>query len=477
MNKRSTLSALDAKRKNVETLLKTGGPQNRLLPLSPYQKRTWDYLKLNPTSTVHNISFQIQFEGNLNPEILEKSLIKLVTEQESLRIRVVEGEHGPFQFLTPADSLAFKTIDLRGQNVTEQEKTIAEMIDQNSQTAFDFSIEPVFSVSLIFLSKEKCLLLFRTFQLACDGIGIFFIIKDLQKFYLQLLEGNVASVPLKQFGYLDFVEKQIAFFESDQIQNDFAYWKKELQGAPQRLIFPEGQVVEKQERVSTSGQLLLEARLYQEVQDFCKKQGVTPFVFMFSVFNLALYRWTGKTDFLVRSIINNRANLGEETWGMVGDFTNPFAFYARIEPNTCLRDLLRRTHEKMMDAYSHSGAPFRSVVEATLRDQNETLTDLNDIDSFTNVYLIMHNLKVSPELDFGKGLIGYPSVHLPRAVKKPGVLDLVCQIFALPTTLSIHYRYNSFSLQPDQVEKFIQSLPKFIKTMIDHSDKKISQTT
>ena len=89
---------------------------NKNIPLSFAQSRFWFLQKLEPDNPVYNIPLAFRITGNLDLEILEKSINLIVERHEILRtyFPVVEGV--PHQEIVPYKYFKIPVVELTGSS-------------------------------------------------------------------------------------------------------------------------------------------------------------------------------------------------------------------------------------------------------------------------------------------------------------------------------------------------------------------------
>ena len=84
------------------------------MPLSYAQQRLWFLQQLDPESVAYNIPFGIRLSGELDRQVLSKSLKELVRRHEVLRTRFVFKDGRPVQVIVAEEELKIEEVDLRG---------------------------------------------------------------------------------------------------------------------------------------------------------------------------------------------------------------------------------------------------------------------------------------------------------------------------------------------------------------------------
>ncbi|MCA1565778.1 MAG: amino acid adenylation domain-containing protein, partial [Acidobacteria bacterium] len=90
-------------------------------------------------------------------------------------------------------------------------------------------------------------------------------------------------------------------------------------------------------------------------------RGATLYTILLAALQTLLYRYTGKTDFLVGSPTSGRSRT--ETAEIVGYFVNPVVLRADFSGAPSFNEILRRARQTVFDALDHDGYPFPLLVK------------------------------------------------------------------------------------------------------------------
>ncbi len=108
-----------------------------------------------PNICVYNASFALRFKGDFSPEMLEKSINKLIRRQEILRtiFTVVEGQ--PVQVIVPKLTLFLKVVNLQNLPPAAQEAEALKVSKREMKHHFDLEDSPLIKTTLSQLSSEE----------------------------------------------------------------------------------------------------------------------------------------------------------------------------------------------------------------------------------------------------------------------------------------------------------------------------------
>ncbi|MEE9358244.1 MAG: amino acid adenylation domain-containing protein, partial [Sedimenticolaceae bacterium] len=356
-------------------------PAGQVIPLSFAQQRLWfiDQL-MGGESTVYNMPLALRMQGMVNVEALQQSFSDLVSRHDSLRMTFVtakESGHaeqsGEVVLLPAFEPLERK--DLSDLSADKQASTVQEQATSYLDQAFDLQSGPLFKARLLTLSEDEHVLLVNMHHIISDGWSMGILIRDLTALYQSRLDDTVSTPSPLAIQYQDYAYWQRQWLSGEILEQQLAYWKQQLQGAPELLELPTDRA--RPARQSYRG-AAFESRISRETLDklnqLSQKQGVTLFMTLLTAFNVLLRRHSGQDDICVGSPIANRHQPGTES--QVGFFVNTLVLRSQFEGIETFEELLQQVHQTCLDAYSHQDVPFEQLVEELQPTRNMAINPL-----------------------------------------------------------------------------------------------------
>ncbi|PHM35752.1 Non-ribosomal peptide synthetase (fragment) [Xenorhabdus innexi] len=337
------------------------------LPLSFAQQGLWFLTQLDPKAALayHQLAV-FSLSGKLDYPAFTSALNCLVTRQESLRTRFILIEGQPYQVIDPPDTdFNLSYLDLRQLDETARLKRISELTEQEQQTPFDLTGEPLIRIKLLQLADEEHVLLFTQHHLISDGwsVGIFF--RELRTFYHVELNHTAIPNPLPPLSvqYADYAVWQRKWLQGEKLAAQLAFWQKQLQGAPSLLSLPSDRSRPPiQHYTGSKVPIHLTADLLTALKTLGQCQKITLFMILLAGWSIVLSRLSGQDDIVIGTPTANRQH--SELENIIGFFVNTLPI--RIESGCCntVTELFAHVRERTLAAYSHQDLPFEQLVEA-----------------------------------------------------------------------------------------------------------------
>src|SRR5262245_53050739 len=194
-------------------------------PLTPIQHWLFQQKLAEP----HHFNQAVLLEANLeiDPELLGQAFSLLLIHHDALRSRFESGS--AFQTILDSEPhRVFSVIDL--SNLRDQRSVLLSAATR-LQASLDLSTGPLLRAALFLRgSVLPGRLLIVVHHLAVDGVSWRVLLEDLQSLYLQLLSGEISSLPPKTSSYKRWAEALTEYAHSGDLLDEASYWETVCSG-------------------------------------------------------------------------------------------------------------------------------------------------------------------------------------------------------------------------------------------------------
>ncbi|MFZ0751733.1 MAG: amino acid adenylation domain-containing protein, partial [Pyrinomonadaceae bacterium] len=337
--------------------------QSRSSPLSLAQQRLWFLNQLHPESSFYNMAGAMRLTGNLNVEALEKTLSEIVRRHEVLRASFPIANGKPSQIIAPAESLKLDVADISDLPATEREKVATQLINEESERPFDLGRGPLQRTMLVRLTDDEHVLLVNMHHIVGDGWSIGVFLRELAVLYQAFSEELASPLPELSLQYADYAAWQEQWLNEAALNQQLAYWKRQLKGSNSALDF----AFDYERPANSTHRAEIETfnlspATVNSLDEFSRQENVTPFMTLLAAFYVLLYRYTRQEDINLGSPIVGRNQV--ETEELIGFFINSLVLRGDLSGNPSFQELLQRVREMTLDAQSNQDIPFEKIVEA-----------------------------------------------------------------------------------------------------------------
>ncbi len=334
------------------------------LPLSFAQRRMWILDQLEPGSAAYCVPAAVDLEGPLHLASLDQAVNTIVARHEVLRTTFHKSPEGePKQVIRSPRSHGLPVVDLRALPVDGREAVVNAVSLQEAGRAFDLTTGPLLRVTILRVASAKHVVLFTMHHVVSDAWSTGVLIRELSELYQAFAAGHVTTLQPLAVQYADYAAWQRRWLEGEILQEQLAYWERQLDGAPESLNLPVDRP--RGSDVTYNGsreEFVLPAHLVAPIAVLARSEGTTLFVALLAAFQALLGRYTGQNDIVVGTPIAGRN--GAETEPLIGFFVNTLVLRSRLDPTATFRSFLEEVHETVLDATAHQDIPFERLVDA-----------------------------------------------------------------------------------------------------------------
>jgi hypothetical protein len=334
-------------------------------PLSLQQQQVWLNSQQTGRPPFYNESITIYRKGPLDLGVLERCVAEILKRHEAWRTSydVLNGQ--PVQIIHQAPTcFPLPVVDLRPLSESEREEKAVELAAKEVRHPFDLRKFPLFRVTVVRLGDEEYRLYVSVHQIIIDGVTAYHVLlPELVRLYEAFSHGKPSPLPELPIQCADFACWQRDWLQGEVLASKLAYWRKQLEGAPTRLGWPNDRPrPARQSFRGTIRPFTLPRDLSHQVRKFSQTEGVTSFVTLLTGFYILLHRYTGQSDIVVGTVSPaGRKQL--EVQPLMGYFLNPVPLRLDLSGNPTVRELLFRTQKVSVGALSYDDVPFERLVE------------------------------------------------------------------------------------------------------------------
>src|SRR6185312_842223 len=332
------------------------------LPLSFAQQRLWFLAQMEGGSEAYNVPFGLHLKGDLNRTAFGRALDRILVRHEVLRTTFAFRDGEPVQEIGAADESSFHLIehDLRGHNEVESE--LAALRELEAGASFDLAAGPLIRGRLIRLGEKEYVLLVTMHHIVSDGWSMGVLARELNALYGAYGRGEADPLPELEIQYADYAVWQRQWIEGEILQQQAAYWKTTLAGAPALLELPtdHARPVE-QSYAGATLPVVLEEKLTSGLKGLSRRNGTTLYMTLLAGWAILLMRLSGQQDVVIGSPVANRGRA--EIENLIGFFVNTLALRLDLSGSPSVSELLEQTKAQSLAAQRHQDIPFEQVVD------------------------------------------------------------------------------------------------------------------
>jgi amino acid adenylation domain-containing protein len=432
--------------------------RDQSLALSFPQQRLWFIDQLETGSSLYNINRALRLRGRLDAVRLNRAVQSVAARHEILRTTFVDHDGEPVQLIAPTIDIPFRTEQVCSEN---QEAELERLIEGEIETPFDLSRGPLLRTTLFRLADDHNVLLVSIHHIIADAWALKIFFEELAKFYDS--EINDVQLPDLPIQYADFAAWQRTNTNGDALGEHLTYWKAQLEAAPFLRNLPSDFPVPSAPSFAGAQQsMVLPAQLYQALRNTCRQEGVTLFMLLLGAFQIMLGVYSGLDDILVGTPVAGRDLI--ETEPLIGCFINTLVLRGKLSGDPTFREVLRRTRDVAIDAYSHQSVPFERLVEELQPERS-----LNRSPLFQTMFVLED--QSAPE--FTPRGIEVESLRLNSSSAK---FDLTLGAIEKADAIEIWFSYSTELFAPESITAMLHDFKQTLETIVQDPTRTVSQS-
>lgn len=462
-NKRELLrQRLNQRMQPADTAIRRRGTHSKEIPISAVQYRLWLLEQLAPGTVIYTIPLTFQLVGQLDFTALLQSLTEIMRRHEILRTSFPVVGGYPVQLIADPMPLEVELIDLRELSVDARETEATRLARQKARQSFHLSHGPLVRASLLHLEEQKYLLLMNVHHLIFDGWSIDVFLRELSVLYVAYCHGQPSPLPELAIQYADFTIWQRQWLQTEIMENQLTYWKRQLAGAPALLDLPidHTRPALQSFRGATISFLVPRART-EALKALSQQEGVTLFMTLLAAWQTLLFRYTRQEDLVVGTPFAGRTR--RETEELIGFFVNTLVLRTDLSGNPRFRQLLQRVRRVALEAYDHQDVPFDQLVEVLRPTRDPRYNPL-----FQTLFSLQ-NISREP---INMGEVTLKQVQVETSTAK---FDLSLELVETAQGLEGSLEYSSDLFEADTASRIVGHLQMLLEGIVSHPDQFIGE--
>ncbi len=332
------------------------------LPLSFAQERLWFLQQLQPDNASYNVAKAIRIDGRLKVGVLERAIHEMIRHHQILRVSCTSMEGRPVQSIAVHEPSPMPVIPVAGTTREVRESEAERLILEEGRRPLDLSKAPLLRYALLRLGDQEHVLLLTTHHFAVDGWAAQRLLRDLTSVYEAFRDGLESPLPESGIQYADYAAWQRECLDRGLVEDEHAYWKRQLRGAPS-LTELATKAARPQVASGDGKRFWFEfpAGVADGVRALSRDEGVTVFTTLLCAFQVLICRHTGQEDTVIGTAVSSRDRIQLED--LMGSFNNSLVLRTILSGGPTFLEALARTRNTVVDALAHQQLPFEKLVE------------------------------------------------------------------------------------------------------------------
>ena len=331
-------------------------------PLSFSQRQIWLIDQMNPGNPAYNLPYGFCLRGQLDHAALEASFNEVIKRHETLRTTFALQNGEPVQLIHSQFKIKLNLIALDHFSPDAREQVLHAMSSEESIKPFDLTRLPLLRLSLFKLGQLEHVLVINLHHIIADGLSIGLLMNELDAFYRNFTEGADPRLPNVPIQYGDFaLWQREALATEASYRHRLDFWLQQLNGKLPVLELPADKPRPATQSFNGGNVFFnLPHALTEELKALASCQDCTLFTTLFAAFQVLLHRYSGAEDIIIGTPLASRSSAQVEP--LIGLFLDMVPVRCEISANPTFSELLRRSRERVLDAFSNSDLPLELML-------------------------------------------------------------------------------------------------------------------
>lgn len=339
-------------------------PVPHFYPLSQPQQSIWYLEKTYPNTTMNVVAGSVRFKSRINYALLEKAIHLFIQKNQAMRLRMVEQNGVPMQYVSSFLAPKIEFFDFSYENGLDD---LYRWDAAQTQKAFPLVDSDLYYFAMIKVSDEDGGFYIKTHHLISDAWSMSILGSQIVAHYIALESGaTISDEPNPD--YLAILDTDEQYMQSQRFLKDKAYWEDKFSDHPEatRIKPPRSSVIDTRAQRKT---LLTPVKLSNKIRQFCEENRVSVFTLFLSALCMYLNRTAEKEDIIIGTTLLNRSSQRDKN--TVGMFTSIGApIRVGINGDLDFKTFVKEMTGEAFSVLRHQKYPYNLLLEHVNRQHN-----------------------------------------------------------------------------------------------------------
>lgn len=428
-----------------------------LFPITHAQKRIWYSEQIYPGTSASTLAFTIKYQRLLDYSLLDEAISLVLRRNDGLRLRISAGQElspAPInQYVGDYAPVQLPYFDFAASGI-EAEST---WLERETRKPFELMDSSLYYFAAVRFSDGMSGYYMKLHHLISDGRSLFLLFNEIDRIYMQLEQGEEPD-PAPNNSYLDYINDEKAYLESEQFQKDRNFWLEKMLPLPEKaeLTFSSN----KGDNIACGCKVLkLEPGLRDSLHAFCRQKHTSIFKVCMAALTIYIARAARNRDVVIGMANHNRVRADHQT--MIGMFVSTFPLRILVDEDLSFQQLLEQVGSDISFIIkNHSQYPF-----------DQLAAELRAAAGLDPGYLLDINLVGNPD-------VGKPGIELD--FQSPGSDPAALTIQINPNSrnergfLEMNWYYQEAVFSPEYIDTMQKSLVNILTAALENPDCQIA---
>lgn len=396
--------------------------------LTTPQQNIWNLQKYYSNTAISNLCGAVFYEEKRDKYTLKKAVQTFIREQSAMRLRFVEETEVLQYIVEDIDEILFRSFKNR--------KELDLFAENLASTPMELTEQSLYKI-VIFEVEDRSGLLVLLNHLIADAWTFGIMANRVDALYRALVCG--AEIDRKQGNYQEFIQGEKEYFLSQRYKKDDSFWNHKYAELPVKNEIKANIC----QRAGVEGKrysCVLSGALWEEMEQFCKDNFITPAVMFELVLVLYLYKINdGNSMVTVGVPVLNRSSARQRR--IAGMFVATLPLTVKIEENMSVLEVAGTIAKEHGNLFRHMKYPYADILKNIRTKHGMT-------DKMYDVMISYQNAKTNAE--------GYTKWYANGCSETPLILHIDNRDGNNCYTINVDYQTSVFTEEAEIVHLMLR---------------------
>lgn len=344
------------------------------------QKNIWQMQQVNEkNSSVCHILTVMKLKGNLDVNLLEKTLNTIINLNDSFHIKFLKEGNKLQQFFDSNVSFNIEKVQLDNDD-------ISNVIDKYKK--IEITLDKLFCFCII-ATPNFTFVLYKAHHIIADAWGMTQVAEQIKDIYSKLSSGENLELSPKT-SYLSLINREKKYVNSEKYNMDKNFWNNYVDNLSASKLFHNSNFFDKK---SNRYEQLIDADLFNKISLYCRENKINEYSFFLGIFAVYFYKIFNFDKLIFGTPFLNRQKRLKEL-DCTGMFVSTLPLFIDIPHDTSFCSLCKAITSTNLSLYKHSSFPYHEIQElyAKKTGDNSALYEIgvsyqiNQLENETNTH-------------------------------------------------------------------------------------------
>lgn len=334
------------------------------------QKSIWITEQFYKGTPINNICAAAVIKEAVDFKLLKKAILLVMEKNDIFKIKFSVKNSEIKQEITSKYNSKIDIISISNNDELNKYKK------QIASKPFDLLNSYLYNFYIFKFSNNQGAFMLNIHHLLADAWTLGFISREIIKIYSKL-KSNLVVEEAQNYSYLQYIETEKAYTNSERYLKDKEYWENKFKYVPsvaEVTCLPNTSM----DNISTAQRenFKIELNLVNKIKKYCEEKHVSLYNFFMAIYAIYISEISNLDDFVIGTPILNRTNYKEKNTAGMYISTMPFLIELKNVPD--FDTFIKNIAKDSLNMLRHQKYPYQKLLEH-IREKNKNIPNLYNI--------------------------------------------------------------------------------------------------